>query len=70
MAPALAGRSGDYPPRELGPSLEMLQWMMARAPEDHEARSLLIEIQQLLKPLSALMHPPWPERMAAQSAEF
>ena len=38
--------------------------LLARAGEDDEARGLLVDVQQLLQPLSALMRPPWPERLA------
>ena len=55
--------TGDFPVEEL-PSLEMFQLAASLADTDPEAARLTADIATLVRPLSALHTPPWPERLA------
>ncbi len=55
--------TGDFPVEELD-SLKMFQLAASLADTDPEAARLTTDIGTLVRPLSALHTPPWPERLA------
>ena len=55
--------TGDFPVEELQ-SLAMFQHAVTLADTDPEAAQLVADIGTLVRPLSALHTPPWPERLA------
>ena len=55
--------TGDFPVEELQ-SLAMFQLAVTLADTDPEAARLTADIGTLVRPLSALHTPPWPERLA------
>ena len=55
--------TGDFPVEELQ-SLAMFQLAVTLADTDPEAARLVADIGTLVRPLSALHTPPWPERLA------
>lgn len=59
--------TGDFPVEEM-PSLQMAGFLMEAARTDVEAEQLIMDVFTLTKPLTALLEPPWPERLAAAKA--
>jgi 2-polyprenyl-6-methoxyphenol hydroxylase-like FAD-dependent oxidoreductase len=56
--------TGDFPTEEMQ-SLAMLQLVSTLAESDADAAQLTVDIFTLVRPLSALHEPPWPERLSA-----
>jgi 2-polyprenyl-6-methoxyphenol hydroxylase-like FAD-dependent oxidoreductase len=63
-----ARTTGDFPAEEMQP-LALLAAVMAMAESDPEAMQLATDIVTLVRPLSALLEPPWPERLSGQAAQ-
>ena len=63
-----ARTTGEFPEEELK-SLILLQFVTTLADRDPEAGQLLADIVTLVRPLSALHEPPWPERFADSTIE-
>lgn len=65
----LDGRTtGDFPVEEMQ-SLAMLRLATTLADTDPEAAQLTADIITLVRPLSALRTPPWPEKLAQSAAQ-
>jgi 2-polyprenyl-6-methoxyphenol hydroxylase-like FAD-dependent oxidoreductase len=65
----LDGRTtGDFPMEELQ-SLAMFQQLVVLADTDPEAAQLTADIFTLVRPLSALHEPPWPQKLAPDGVE-
>lgn len=62
-----ARTTGDFPMEELQ-SLAMFQQATVLADSDPEAADLVADIFTLVRPLSALHEPPWPEKLGAVPA--
>lgn len=63
-----ARTTGDFPTEEMQP-LTVLAFLMTIAESDPDAMQLVTDIVTLVRPLSALLEPPWPERLARGAAQ-